>query len=141
MHKITSSRVIKLLKKHGVQAVYLFGSQTDKTAHPGSDYDFGFLFKKGYPKDKDLAYADFEEIFAKEVAGKGSKADIVFLHQAPIALQFRAINQSKMIYVDNYNKATDYEEQTALRYLDFKPILRMFTEETIKRHSLQNYGA
>lgn len=135
MNKITSPKIIKVLKKHRVQAVYFFGSQIAGTNHPKSDYDFGFLFKKGSPKDKDLAYADLEEIFLKKVARAGDKVDIVFLPEAPLGLQFKAINEGQMIYVDDYNKATDYEEYIALRYLDFKPILKIFSDAAIERHA------
>ena len=61
--------------------------------------------------------------------------DIVFLQRAPLALQFSAIRDGKVIFeVDPVFRA-DYENLVVKQYLDFRPVLDFFDRVAAQRYA------
>ncbi len=113
--------------KYGLLAVYLFGSHADGTAKAGSDYDLGLLFKER---------PSFEQavIMETEIAEKVSEilaaeVDTVTLNLASIEMKFTVIKQGVVIYSQNDELRTDFEDIAIRDYLDFKPFLDTFSKE------------
>lgn len=118
----------KLLKKNQVGLVILFGSRVSGRTHPRSDVDIGIIFENEKIKiEKPVEiYGDLYEVFSK--AFKVPNPDIVYLREAPLSLQFKAINEGKVIYEISLKFFADYKEEVMIRYFDFK-----FTEDYFNR--------
>lgn len=110
----------KLLKKNQVGLVIIFGSCVSDRTHPKSDIDIGIVFENEKIKiEKPVeVYGDLYEVFSK--AFKVSNLDIVYLREAPLSLQFKAINDGKIIYETSLKFSADYREEVMIRYFDFK---------------------
>ncbi len=118
----------KLLKKNRVGLVILFGSQVSGGLHPGSDVDIGIVFedeklKSKYPLE---VYGDLYEVFSK--AFKAPNPDIVYLRETPLSLQFKAIDEGKVIYRSSVEFFADYKEEVMIRYFDFKFVENYFNK-------------
>lgn len=114
----------KLLKKNKVGLVFLFGSQITGARHPQSDIDLGVVFEdETIRKKKPLeVYSDLYEAFSNSF--KSLNIDIVYLREAPLALQFKAIDEGKVVYKISGKFFADYREEVMIRYFDFR-----FTED------------
>lgn len=115
-----------LLKKNRVGLVILFGSRISGPVHPGSDFDIGLVFEdeKLRRKKPVEVYGDLYEIFSN--AFKIKNPDIVYLQEAPLSLQFKAINTGRIIYFSSLIFLANYKEKVMLQYFDFKPIEEYF---------------
>ncbi|MBU3965614.1 nucleotidyltransferase domain-containing protein [Patescibacteria group bacterium] len=118
----------KLLKKNKVGLVIIFGSRVFGRAHPGSDIDIGIVFEDEKIKAKNPLeiYGDLYKIFSK--AFKTANPDIVYLREAPLSLQFKAIDEGVVIYETSVKFFADYKEEVMIKYFDFK-----FTENYFNR--------
>lgn len=117
-----------ILQKYNVNAIYLFGSRAEGTNYATSDYDFAFLFKNFNRKTHNHRLAvniqmKIEEIFAPV------PVDVIFLQNAPVELRFQIIKHGKIIYCEDDNFRTDFEDITIRDYLDFKPFLDQYRRE------------
>lgn len=115
------------LKSLGVVAILLFGSAVDGTFHKGSDIDFAILFrKKEIPlKDPVTVYGEIYRELSKNFKGK---IDIVYLHEAPLSLQFNAVTEGRLIFCTDEDFFYDYKDKTIMFYLDFKYFEDIFNE-------------
>jgi predicted nucleotidyltransferase len=122
------------LKFLGVAVVYLFGSKAIRRASPVSDIDIGVVFKQLRPEqDTRTQYNNLFKIFSDLYPH--SRVDIVFLQRAPLALQFSAIRDGKVIFeVDPVFRA-DYENLVVKQYLDFRPVLEFFDRVAAQRYA------
>jgi len=118
----------KPLKKNKVAIDFLFGSKITKTVHPGSDIDIGVVFEdeKLRIKKPSEVYGDLYQVFSK--AFNTSAPDIVYLREAPLSLQFKAINEGKIIYQSSGKYLADYREEVMIKYFDFQ-----FVEDCFNR--------
>lgn len=118
----------KILKKNSVGLVIVFGSRVSGGTHPGSDIDIGIVFENEKIKTEKPVeiYGDLYEIFSK--AFKTANPDIVYLKEAPLNLQFKAIDEGILIYEASDKIFADYKEETMIKYFDFK-----FTENYFNR--------
>lgn len=133
MRRLTESK----MKKFGILAVYLFGSETERTTTTRSDIDIGIVLKK--PKNLEDArplyntiYSEFSKIFKPTFL---RDLDIVFLQNAPITLQYNAITHGRIIYEEDPIQRANYEERVVNQYIDFKPVLEYFDKIASKRYA------
>lgn len=111
----------------GLLAVYLFGSHADGTATAGSDYDLGLLFGER-PSFEQAAIMEME--IADKVSGiLAAEVDTVTLNLASIEMKFIVIKKGVVIYSENDELRTDFEDIVIRDYLDFKPLLDTFRRE------------
>jgi predicted nucleotidyltransferase len=125
------------MKKLGILAVYLFGSEAERTTTVRSDIDIGIVFK--YKKNLgdtrplyNALYSEFSKIFKPTFL---RQLDIVFLQNAPITLQYNAIAYGRVVYEEDPVQRADYEEKVVNQYIDFKPLLEYFDIIALKRYS------
>ena len=64
-----------------------------------------------------------------------SKVDIVFLQTAPLALQFFAIKEGKILWEGDARFTADYEDLVIQEYLDFRPVLDFFDRAAEERYA------
>lgn len=117
----------KLLKKNKVGLVILFGSKVLKTTHPGSDIDIGVVFENENLRVKSPVnvYGDLYQIFGK--AFNTPVPDIVYLREAPLSLQYKAISEGKVLYCKSPKFLADYKEEVMIRYFDFQFVENYFS--------------
>jgi len=129
------------LKSSRVAVVYLFGSKATRRASPLSDTDIGVVLGEMRPEqDTRAQYIALFKIFSDLYPD--SKVDIVFLQRAPLALQFSAIRDGKVIFEEDPVFRADYENLVVKQYLDFRPVLELFDRVAaeIETETLTEHG-
>lgn len=127
-HRLPCQEKLDLIfAKHGLAAVYLFGSRADGTAAATSDYDFGLLFRETPSFERAV-------MLEMEIAGAAaetlsSEVDVVFLNRASIEKRFIIVKQGVVVYAQDDNIRTDFEDAVIRDYLDFSPFLEAFRKE------------
>jgi predicted nucleotidyltransferase len=124
------------MRKLGILAVYLFGSEAGGTITVRSDIDIGIVLKN--PKNLgdtrplyNAIYSGFSKVFKPTFL---RELDIVFLQNAPITLQYNAITYGRVLYEEDPIQRADYEERVVNQYMDFKPVLEYFDTVASKRY-------
>ncbi len=127
MFKFSSFKITpalkKVLKKHKVSAVYLFGSFATGEATALSDVDIGAVFKDIRAKNKDPSGVFTELYEALREALKipiEQRLDLVYLQEAPFRLQMNVIKYGIVLYQESEELRTDYEYYVMTRYHDWK---------------------
>ena len=121
-------------RKLEIYIVYLFGSKAKRREAPLSDIDIGVVFEKpslnADTRDLyDKCYQIFSELYPHE------KLDIVFLQTAPLALQFFAVKDGKILFQEDPRFTADYENFVIKQYLDFRPVLNYFDRVAAERYA------
>ena len=122
------------LRELGVSTVYLFGSRANQRQSRLSDIDIGVVLKKppsgGDTRPTyDRLYRLFMEVYS------ASKLDIVFLQTAPVALQYSAVKEGKILFEEDPVFTADYEYSVINQYLDFRPVLDRFDQVAMERYA------
>ena len=105
-----------------ISAVILFGSLAMNKQTPLSDVDLAVLYHKN------LSLDELDRLH-RQVMGmvtdllQSDDIDIINLNTAPLAIQYGAIKQSKILLLNNREEYIDYWDQTVKYYLDFKPLI------------------
>lgn len=130
MKKRLKEELIKL----GILIVYLFGSKAMGKGSPLSDVDIGVVCKDPMQDmDTRFLYNRLYELFSDLYPH--SRLDIVFLQTAPLALQFFAIKDGKVVFEENPRFTPDYENRVIQQYLDFRPVLDFFDRIAAERYA------
>jgi len=122
------------IRKLGVSIIYIFGSRAVGRGSALSDVDIGVVLKNP-PIDGDTRalynklYGLVSDQYPK------SKLDLVFLQTAPLALQFFAIRDGKVLFEEDSRYTADYECRVIQEYLDFRPVLDLFDKVTAERYA------
>lgn len=108
-----------VLQKHGVLLALAFGSAVTGHRHPGSDVDVGVLFSDPsvVTREPVAVYDDLRRAFAEVLSGE--TIDLVYLHEAPLSLQFRAATEGAVLYEAKQAAFADFREYAMKRYFDF----------------------
>ena len=109
-----------------VLLAYLFGSQAEGTAGPGSDYDIGLLVRS---PSLELWARLTHEIGA--ILGT-DRVDVVFLNRAPVELAYAVIAQGRLLYEASVAERVEFEAKVLSLYADYLPVLRRQREEILK---------
>jgi predicted nucleotidyltransferase len=127
------NRLKEELTELGILIVYLFGSKATGRGSRLSDVDIGVICK---PTKQDMdtrsLYNRLFELFSDLYPH--SRLDIVFLQTAPLALQFFAIKDGKVIFEVDPKFTADYENRAIQQYLDFRPVLDFFDRIAAERY-------
>lgn len=104
----------------------LFGSYGTEYQRRDSDIDFAVLFREKISLlDEMRILKDLSAILNYE------NVDLVNLNNAPITLQFRAI-EGDILYEKDSRQVSDYMEMVFKIYGDYSPVLRNFEREMLK---------
>jgi len=121
-------------KKLGILIIYFFGSRAVGRESPLSDVDIGIVLKTPPLNiDTRALYNKLFELFSELYPD--SKVDIVFLQTAPLALQFFAIKEGKILWEGDARFTADYENLAIQQYLDFRPVLDIFDRAAEERYA------
>lgn len=97
-----------------IAAVYLFGSFGTEFEHLQSDIDLGVVFTRPVSLSEELELDGALSLYIGH-----DRIDLVNLNRAPIALQFRALQEGILIYEGDYVKHSDFIECVIKTYPDY----------------------
>jgi len=117
-----------------VEIVFLFGSTITATQTPLSDVDIGVVFRdfKKIKSDIGKLYGEILSLFLDEFKVKEEKLDLVFLQEAPLSLQYKAITEGEILYCQDPEFLANYKEYVLKYYFDFQPVEKEFYQSLIK---------
>jgi uncharacterized protein len=128
-------KIIPELKKLGIAAVYLFGSKAENVSSKLSDVDIGVVLNDPTKLDNStIIYNRLYDLFTEVFDTSNFKTiDIVFLQKAPLELRFDVIKNGKVLFENSEELRSGFEDNTQMKYIDFKPILNNFNKQIINR--------
>jgi len=134
MKKRLSQKIKEKLKELGVEIVFLFGSAVTSTQTSLSDIDIGVVFKNFERIKPNIGkfYGEIFNLFLNEFKVKEEKLDLIFLQEAPLSLQYKAIAEGEILYSQDPEFLADYIEYVLKYYFDFKPVEKEFYQSLIK---------
>jgi predicted nucleotidyltransferase len=116
-------RALLATERHGVAALYLFGSVARGTPRDDSDVDVGVLFETPPPPRLDSPALDLEALLEREL---GLPVQLVVLNSAPVDLRIRVLREGRLIVDASPSLRIRFEVATRNEYFDFEPILRAY---------------
>ncbi len=124
------SGIKKILRENSVIFAYLFGSQLHGITGKLSDVDIAVFMDKNL---SDRERFDKKLRIMSEVSTllKKDEIDIVILNDAYPLLEHRIIKHGNLIFSEDEKERIQYEVRATMRYLDFKPFIEKYTEETL----------
>lgn len=133
MDSINKEKIIDiLLERNNIRFAYLFGSQVKNQTRFGSDLDIALFFEyePGLPDIGALAL-ELED-------AAGCKVDLVSmekLYENNPKLAFSIIDEGDMLFCKDKFLLGHYKKMVFLYYLDFKPVIDLFTNKLFQRLS------
>ena len=122
------------IRKLGVSIIYIFGSRAVGRGSALSDIDIGVVLKNHSVAEETRAlYNKLYGLLSDQYPE--SKLDLVFLQTAPLALQFFAVRDGKVLFEEDPRYTADYEKCVIQQYLDFRPVLDLFDGVTAERYA------
>ena len=121
-----------------VSAAYLFGSQAQGTARPGSDVDVAILLDPAFDLKAHFAYR-LEQMAALETLCQ-RPVDVVILNQAPSVLRHQVLKYGRLVYERAHRQRVTFEVQSRLAYFDFKPTLDFLYDRLLRDIKEGNLG-
>lgn len=120
-------KLVKIFKKYGIIAAYLFGSHARGTKHAGSDTDIAVRFSRDLPLKKTLLLInELTPLFSGRI-------DLLNLASAPLPLQFRVYKERKLLYALNPKQEVLKRANALSLYHDYKYYFDRFTRFEVKR--------
>ncbi len=120
-----ASRIAPILQQcPEIAAVYLFGSVARGTETQESDIDLGLVLADRYPTD------DYHRLIGDlaaqlEIAAAPRLVDLVVLGvQGPVFCH-QVLLDGHLIYENDRNRRIDFESDTVIRALDFRPTMEL----------------
>jgi len=124
------------LKRLGVEALILFGSQAQGIASQSSDYDVGVLVKDNRilqsPRQRSELYDTLYNILSN-IIQQLINIDVVFLDDAPAELQMHVVKHGVPIYEESGYAFLRFKERVMLSYADFAPYRETFHKSILSR--------
>lgn len=125
---LENHRFEAVLRKYGVSVCYLFGSQAAGEAYHDSDVDLAVLLKDYKPAVHHLDYVAALEEELQQLSSR--KVQVICLQAVrDIALKFEIISSGRVLYSEDEDFRTDFEDVVIRDYLDFKPVLDLYYRE------------
>lgn len=138
MNKINKKKIAELLKSNqNIKFAYIFGSFAKEKNRFGSDLDIAVLFEK----EPDLLsigqlIVELEEVVDLHV-------DLVSLNnlfEKNPKLAYSIISDGILLFSADHKLLSQYKKITYLKYLDFKPIVDLFTSKLNDRISNKKFA-
>ena len=122
-------------KKPEIEAVYLFGSQSNASAKKDSDIDIALLVGKkasfgGFDTPQGRYSQDLRKVLGKAV-------DIVDLSNASVDFAYRVVREGQVLKGVGSRKRIEFEEKVLRVYFDMKPF---FDEYAKSIHEIARKG-
>lgn len=118
-------KILPVMRKYQVTVCYLFGSRATGEGYEDSDVDLALLF---HPFDRHKHTLDLELQVECDLAEVLSPlpVDVVFLQRAELIFRFEVISSGLVLYTEDEEFRTDFEETTVRDYQDFASFLQAY---------------
>ncbi len=123
-----------------IVAVYLFGSVARGTAAEGSDLDLGLLLDRNGSEDR--SHRLLGDLAARlEAVAAPRPVDLVVLNAQGPVFCHEVLLEGRLVYEGDRERRVDFESDTIVRALDFRPTLEIATRGYVPafRRWLRNY--
>ena len=115
-------KIIKNISKlKFVEGIILFGSQVNGKTREDSDVDIAVITKK-LTKNQEIKILGFSS----------GKFDISIFNKLPLIIQFRVINDGKILFMRSEEYYHQIKYEVIRRYLDFSFFINNFYRRVIK---------
>lgn len=114
-----------------ITAAYLFGSLALGQEKPLSDIDIAVLLANNMTLS---AMQTIEEQLYLDLTAKlkTEEIDLIVLNRAPMSIRYGVLKSKRRIFCSDKSKTLDFEAETVLKYLDFKPYREEMQREFLK---------
>jgi predicted nucleotidyltransferase len=133
MNYINKEKIIEvLLQRHYIRFAYLFGSQVKGQTRLGSDLDIAIYFKN----EPDITAIG--ALVLELEAAANCEVDLVSLndlYKKNPKLAYSIIDEGILLLCLDEALLAQYKKMSFLSYLDFKPIIDLFTRKLYERVS------
>ena len=124
-------RITEILKRDdNIRFAYIFGSQVKSQTRLGSDLDIGVYFER----EPDLN--DLGILLPGLEDTSGCKVDLISLKGLYIEnpkLAYSVVAGGVLLFTKDETLHTQFKKNVFLYYLDFKPVIDLFTEKLYQR--------
>lgn len=138
MKNINKKKITELLKsKQSIKFAYIFGSFAKGKNRFGSDLDIAVFFEE----EPDLLSIGQLIVELEEVIG--FKVDLVSLnnlYEKNPKLAYSIISEGIVLFSTNHVLLSRYKKMAYLRYMDFKPVINLFTAKLNDRISNKKFA-
>lgn len=105
-----------------ISAIILFGSLAAGKETPLSDVDLAVLYRNRL-SENELVRTHYEVYGIVSDLLESDDIDLINLNTAPLAMQYGAIKNAKILLLNHREEYIDFWDRTVKYYLDFKPLL------------------
>jgi predicted nucleotidyltransferase len=138
MNRINKQKITKILKQtQYVQFAYFFGSRVKNKTRFGSDLDIALYF------DKEPELLNIGELVIELEKTVDCNVDLVLLnnlYEKNPKLAYSVIAEGILLFSIDDKLLSLYKKMTYLKYLDFKPIIDLFTGKLNERISNKKFA-
>ncbi len=129
-----TAEIIKSLRKNipNLEAIYLFGSQADKSANPDSDWDFSYLSRTK------IAATERWKLKSALETNLDINLDLIDLYQADTVTQFQVVKTGRCVWYKDQLTLDEFEVRTISLYQKLNLERAEIIEEIAHRGSV--YG-
>jgi uncharacterized protein len=139
MNKINIDEIINVLKENeNIKFAYLFGSHAKNKTRYGSDLDIALYFENE-PELTDIGTLVIE--LEKAADCNIDLVSLKELYKKNPKLAYSVIDEGTLLF--NFDEAFlgHYKKKVFLHYLDFKPVIDLFTSKLYERVSNNKFAA
>ncbi len=125
-----------------VVLAYLYGSGATGRQHAHSDLDIGVLFDEPLSPDEQFHRALYHADKIDHLVHLGMEIDLRELNGQPLEFLYQVIKPRKCVHARSERERVQFEADTIIDYLDFKPVLDLYYGHMVKQLSEGNllYG-
>jgi len=138
MNNINKKKITELLKSNqNIKFAYIFGSFAKEESRYGSDLDIAVLFKQ----EPDLLSIGQLIVELEEVVD--FNVDLISLNNLfdkNPKLAYSVIADGILLFSTDHKLLSQYKTKTYLKYLDFKPVIDLFTSKLNDRISNKKFA-
>lgn len=138
MDILNKNKIIEVLRQNeNIIFAYLFGSQVKNKTRFGSDLDIALYFVNE-PELTDIGTLVLE--LEKAADCKIDLISLKELYDKNPKLAYTIIDEGFLLFCLDQRFLAKYKKNTLLNYLDFKPVIDLFTKKLYERVSNNNFA-
>lgn len=129
-NKINKNQLHNVFKNYPVEFVYLFGSYNKDNTSRLSDIDIAAYFQNQIIVSSQYQIRS-KLMVSLEPVFKTENIDIIILNNAYPLIKHRIIKEGNLIYSVNEKARINFEVNSIMCYLDYKPYIEMHTKDIL----------
>jgi len=138
MPVMNKEKITVILQQAGnILFAYLFGSQVKNKTRFGSDLDIAIYFER---EAQLLEIGTLVNELEKAVNCKIDLVSLNDLYQKNPKLAYSVIAEGDLLFCNDQKLLNHYKKSVYLKYLDFKPVIDLFTSKLNERISKKRFA-